>query len=335
LAGDGVEVEGGFVARNGIGLDAEEIEEERAILCGGEGNEIAAASRIELGVDLLNVGGLTAQRGAAIHDLKTEGAFFVVDAGHGGRGINPIWGSAKKSGEFTGDEGDLIAEAGAGFALMENADGDFAGEAEGKEATARIEREGFSPFDADERGEAAKLAGDVWGLLLEGGGFRGGGIGVAENAGAVEANAGAEAGLGGEELDDARSIESVLDAEEGTEQELIGVCIQSREAEEGGFARGSRFGLGREGRGGRWRGSRCGSRGSCWAVKGLLIGPGAGAMAGASMGLVGAFSLAAPKDAPKKAEGFGSALIRGTTDSVGAGLASLWLAKGSIRGWVG
>jgi hypothetical protein len=53
------------------------------------------------------------------------------------------------------------------------------------------------------------------------------------------------------------------------------------------------------------------------------------------MGLVGAFSLAVPKDAPKKAEGFGSALIRGTTDSVGAGLASLWLAKGSIRGWVG
>ena len=71
------------------------------------------------------------------------------------------------------------------------------------------------------------------------------------------------------------------------------------------------------------------------AVKGLLIGPGAGAMAGASMGLVGAFSLAVPKDAPKNAEGFGSALIRGTTDSVEAGLVSLWLAKGSIRGWVG
>ena len=67
----------------------------------------------------------------------------------------------------------------------------------------------------------------------------------------------------------------------------------------------------------------------------MLMGPGAGAMAGASMGLVGAFSLAVPKDAPKKAEGFGSALIRGMTDSAGAVLASLWLAKGSIRGWVG
>jgi len=86
LAGDGVEVEGGFVARNGIGFDAEEVEEEGSILCSGEGNEIAAAARIELGVDLLNVGGLTAQWGAAIDDLKTDGAFVVVDTGHGGRG---------------------------------------------------------------------------------------------------------------------------------------------------------------------------------------------------------------------------------------------------------
>ena len=82
LAGDGVEMEGGFVARDGIGFDAEEVEEERAILSRGKGNEIAAAARIELGVDLLNVGGLTAQRGAAIHDLKTDGTFVVVDAGH-------------------------------------------------------------------------------------------------------------------------------------------------------------------------------------------------------------------------------------------------------------
>ena len=58
-------------------------------------------------------------------------------------------GSAKKSGELTGDEGDLIAKAGAGFALMEDADGDFAGEAEGEESATRIEREGFSPVDAD------------------------------------------------------------------------------------------------------------------------------------------------------------------------------------------
>ena len=260
LARDGVEMEGGVVARNGVGFDAQEVEEERAILCGGEGNEITAASRIELGVDLLNVSGLTAQRGSAIDDLKTNGTFVVVDAGHGGRGINPMVGSAKESGEFTGDQGDLVAEAGAGFALMEDADGDFAGEAEGEEATARIERECFSPFDADERGEASELAGDVWGLLLEGGRHRGGGIGVAENARAIEANAGAEAGLGGEELDNAGGIEGVLDAEEGTEEELIGICIQGGEAEKGGFARGSRFGLGGEESGGQWSGRwyRCG-----------------------------------------------------------------------------
>ena len=169
--------------------------------------------------------------------------------------------AAKEPGELTGDEGDLIAKAGAGFALMEDADGDFAGEAEGEEATTCIECEGFSPFDADERGETAKLAGDVWGLLLEGGGLWGGGIGVAENAGAIEADAGAEAWQGGEGLDDAGGIEGVLDAEEGTEEELIGICIQGGEAEKGGFARGSRFGLGGEERGRRWRRSRCGSRG--------------------------------------------------------------------------
>ena len=144
---------------------------------------------------------------------------------------------------------------------MEDADGDFAGKAEGEEATARIEREGFSPFDADERGEAFELAGDVWGLLLEGGGLRGGGIGVAENAGAIEADAGAEAGQGGEELDDAGGIEGVLDAEESTEKELIGICIQGGEAKEGCFARCGRFGLGREERGRRWRGSWCSSQG--------------------------------------------------------------------------
>lgn len=174
---------------------------------------------------------------------------------------NPIDGSAKESGELTGDQGDLVAEAGAGFALMEDADGDFAGEAEGEEASAGIEREGFSPFDTDERGEASELAGNVWSLLLESGGLRGGGIGVAENAGAAEADACAEAGQSGEELDDAGGIEGVLDAEESTEKELIGICIQGGEAKEGCFARCGRFGQGREERGRSWRGNWCGSRG--------------------------------------------------------------------------
>lgn len=145
-------------------------------------------------------------------------------------------GLAKESGELTGDESDLVAEAGAGFALMEDADGDFAGKAEGEKATTRIEREGFSAFDADERGEAFELAGDVWSLLLEGGGLGGGGVGVAENAGPIEADAGAEAWQGREELDDAGGIEGVLHAEEGTEEELIGVRVESREAEERCFA---------------------------------------------------------------------------------------------------
>lgn len=85
LTGDGVEMEGGFVSRQRISLDGEEIEEQRAILRCRERNEVATARWIELGVDLLEVGGLAAEWCAAIDDLETDGVVVVIDAGHGGR----------------------------------------------------------------------------------------------------------------------------------------------------------------------------------------------------------------------------------------------------------
>lgn len=60
LAGHSIEVKGGLVAWDGISLHAEEVEKQRAILRSGEGHEIAAATRIELRVDLLDVRGLPA-----------------------------------------------------------------------------------------------------------------------------------------------------------------------------------------------------------------------------------------------------------------------------------
>ncbi len=83
LARHGVEMEGGLVPRDGISLHREEIEEQRPVLCCGKRNEIAAALGIELGVDLLDVGGLSTERSAAIDDLEADGVVVVVDAWHG------------------------------------------------------------------------------------------------------------------------------------------------------------------------------------------------------------------------------------------------------------
>lgn len=90
---------------------------------------------------------------------------------------------------------------------MEDAKGEIAREAEGQEAATGIEGEGLCVADADERGEAADLACDIGGLLLEGGGVGNAGVGMTEDAGAAEADAGAEAGLCGEQLNDAAGIE--------------------------------------------------------------------------------------------------------------------------------
>ncbi len=90
---------------------------------------------------------------------------------------------------------------------MKDAKGEIAGEAEGQEAATSIERESFCVTDADERGEAADLACDVGGLLLERGCVGDTGVSMTEDTGPTEADAGAEAGLCGEQLDDATGIE--------------------------------------------------------------------------------------------------------------------------------
>ena len=70
------EVEGAFA--EGVGFDGEEIEEQSAVLRGGERDEVAAAVGIELGVDLLEIGGLAAERRAAIDDLEADGVVVAA-----------------------------------------------------------------------------------------------------------------------------------------------------------------------------------------------------------------------------------------------------------------
>ena len=121
---------------------------------------------------------------------------------------------------------------------MQDTHGDAAREAEGDEAAARIHREGFRALDADQRGERAELFGDVSGLLLEGGGLRRAGIAVAEDAGAIQADAGAQTGLAGEQFHHFGGREGLLRAQKRAEQELVGIGIELFEAQEGMTAAG-------------------------------------------------------------------------------------------------
>lgn len=85
------------------------------------------------------------------------------------------------AGEFARDEGDLVPQAVGGLDIVQHGDGGGAGEAESEKATTRIQREGFRTFDADERGKAAQLTGDVGSLTLELGSVRFRCVGVAED----------------------------------------------------------------------------------------------------------------------------------------------------------
>ena len=79
---------------------------------------------------------------------------------------------AKHAGEFAGDESDLVTHASGGFVIVQYADDGVSWKAEGQQATAGVEREGFCTFDANERCQTAQLAGDVRSLPLEFSGIR-------------------------------------------------------------------------------------------------------------------------------------------------------------------
>lgn len=148
--------------------------------------------------------------------------------------------SPEHAGELTGDERDLVAQAGAGLAIMQHADGDIAGEAEGEKAAAGVEREGFRAFDANERSEATELPGDIARLLVKAGGVWHRRIGMAEDAAPSQAYASTETGQAAEQFHDAGGIQIFLHTEQGAEQKLVRGRVELGEAEEGVLSLGHR-----------------------------------------------------------------------------------------------
>ena len=82
LTRNGVEVKSGGEPADGSEIEGQEIEEEGAVGLGGEGNHLALRIRRRLAVDVLQVGGLTAQPGTVVHDLTVDFLGGVIDESH-------------------------------------------------------------------------------------------------------------------------------------------------------------------------------------------------------------------------------------------------------------
>ena len=112
-----------------------------------------------------------------------------------------------------------------------------AGKTESEQPTAGVEREGFRPINTNQRGKSTQLAGDVRSLTLKIGGIGLGGVRVTENMRSMQADAGAEAALRGQQLNHTRSRELFLGPKQGAEQQLVGLCVERGETEKRMFHR--------------------------------------------------------------------------------------------------
>src|SRR5262249_60552200 len=79
LAGDGVEVEARLEPAHGAELEGEEVEEERAVGLGREGDELALRVRVRLVVDPLEVRGLPAETRAAVDGRAVDLAGRLIE----------------------------------------------------------------------------------------------------------------------------------------------------------------------------------------------------------------------------------------------------------------
>ena len=119
------------------------------------------------------------------------------------------------------DEGELIAQAEGGFAVVEESQGDFAREAEGDEAAVGIESEGFGVGDADEGSESAEAFGDFGGLGEEGLGVCAFGGAAGDDFVAANEGAGSDSGQVAGYFDDTLEGEVFIGVEERAEEELF------------------------------------------------------------------------------------------------------------------
>ena len=82
LARHGVEVELDLEAADGAEIDGQEVEEERALGLGGQGDHLPPRAGRHLVVDELEIGGLAAEPGPVVHQLAVDLARGVVDHRH-------------------------------------------------------------------------------------------------------------------------------------------------------------------------------------------------------------------------------------------------------------
>jgi hypothetical protein len=82
LARHGVEVEAGGEAADGAQVEGQEVEEQRAVRLGREGDHLALRLRRGLVVDVLQVGRLAPEAGAVVDDLAVDLFAGVVDERH-------------------------------------------------------------------------------------------------------------------------------------------------------------------------------------------------------------------------------------------------------------
>ena len=103
LARDGVELELGLEAFDGHRLNREEVEEERAVGTGGEGNEFAlvALRSLHVVVHLDQIGRLASQGRAVIDDLDLEFFGCLIDYRHNSSVLFGV------SAQFSRDESQL------------------------------------------------------------------------------------------------------------------------------------------------------------------------------------------------------------------------------------
>src|SRR5690606_29590671 len=105
LARHRVEVEARLEAVDLAQVEGQEVEEQRALVLGGERHHLALRLGRHLLVDLLEVGGLTRQAGAVVDDLEVDLAGGEVDGAHrslvpnrpSSSAVAPSWNSASKS----------------------------------------------------------------------------------------------------------------------------------------------------------------------------------------------------------------------------------------------
>jgi hypothetical protein len=83
LSGNGIELQRDIHAANGTDFERQEVEEDGSIALGGEGNHLAPVPALEVVVDPHQIGGLAAQSGAVIHDLRIELTQGVIEENHG------------------------------------------------------------------------------------------------------------------------------------------------------------------------------------------------------------------------------------------------------------